>query len=418
MRFCLAPCPIWVMGARTLIIVLDFVALAVAAGAVGWFLFRCLKRSDDPPRLIFRWVLTVLVVGFLIKVVGPMTGSESLEAVYGVPLAAACAIALTIIWRQNIAELIARPFSNLYDGGATEPIPQPAYSIARSLQKKGHYLEAVLELHKQLERFPADVEGQMLLAQIQAEDLKDMPAAELTIERFCAQSGHAPQNIVFALYSLADWHLKVARDREAARRDLEKIIALLPKSEFALGAANRIAHLSPEEMLLAQHDRRKLAVTKGPQSIGLLRGREPVGPAEADPEQVAAECVRHLEQHPLDTEARERLAVIYADHYGRLDLAAGELEQMIGQPNQPAKQVVHWLNLLADLQIRGGAGLEAARQTLQRIVDRDPNAAAAEIARNRLGLLKLELKAKDKSQAVKLGSYEQNIGLRRGLPRR
>ena len=88
---------------------------------------------------------------------------------------------------------------------------------------------------------------------------------------------------------------------------------------------------------------------------------------------MAAECVKHLEQHPLDTEAREKLAVIYADHYGRLDLAAGELEQMIAQPNQPGRLVVHWLNLLADLQIRRGAGFEVARQTLQRIVDRDPD---------------------------------------------
>jgi hypothetical protein len=140
--------------------------------------------------------------------------------------------------------------------------------------------------------------------------------------------------------------------------------------------------------------------------------------AEPDPEQVAAECVKHLEQHPLDTEARERLAVIYADHYGRLDLATNELEQMIEQPNQPGRLVVHWLNLLADLQIRGGAGFAAAQQTLQRIVERDPKAAAAEIARHRLALLKLEMKSKEKSQAVKLGSYEQNIGLKQGLPRR
>jgi hypothetical protein len=51
-------------------------------------------------------------------------------------------------------------------------------------------------------------------------------------------------------------------------------------------------------------------------------------------------------------------------------------------------------------------------------VDRDPKAAAAEIALHRLALLKLEFKAKGKSQDVKLGSYEQNIGLKRGLPRR
>ena len=141
-------------------------------------------------------------------------------------------------------------------------------------------------------------------------------------------------------------------------------------------------------------------------------------PAEASPEQEAADCVKHLEQHPLDTEAREKLAIIYADHYGRLDMAAAELEQMIGQPNQPGKLVVHWLNLLADLQIRHGATYEVVRETIQRIVDRAPDAAAAEIARHRLALLRLEMKSKEKSQAVKLGSYEQNIGLKRGSLRR
>jgi hypothetical protein len=33
-------------------------------------------------------------------------------------------------------------------------------------------------------------------------------------------------------------------------------------------------------------------------------------------------------------------------------------------------------------------------------------------------LLKLELKAREKGQTVRLGSYEQNIGLKRGLPRK
>jgi hypothetical protein len=99
-------------------------------------------------------------------------------------------------------------------------------------------------------------------------------------------------------------------------------------------------------------------------------------------------------------------------------MATGELEQMIGQPNQPGRLVVHWLNVLADLQIRNDAGFEAVQQTLQRIVDRDPKAAPAEIARHRLALLKLEMKSKVMSQAVKLGSYDQNIGLKRSLPRR
>ncbi len=392
--------------------------LALALGAGGWFMVRCLKRSDDPAQLLFKWLLSVPIIGGLIWWVAPMVSHDDSSAVVGIIAAFAFALVLTVIWRQNLANLIAKPFANLYDGGSVEPTPHPAYSIAQSNQKRGKYLEAVAEIRKQLDRFPTDVEGQFLLAQIQAENLKDLPAAELAIQHFCGQPGHAPSNIAFALYSLADWHLKVGQDGEAARRDLEKIIERLPDTEFALGAAHRIAHLGSAEMIQAPNERKTFAVTEGVRNLGLLGSQKHLLPAEPDLAQEAAECVKHLEEHPLDTEARERLAVIYADHYGRLDLAASELEQMIEQPKQPARLVVHWLNRLADLQIRSGAGFEAAQQTLQRIVERNPNVAAAELARHRLALLRLELKSKEKSQEVKLGSYEQNVGLKRGLPLR
>ena len=92
--------------------------------------------------------------------------------------------------------------------------------------------------------------------------------------------------------------------------------------------------------------------------------------------------------------------------------SAAELEQMIAEPHQPAKLVVHWLNLLADLQIRDGGNYEMVSQTLQRIIDRVPNLAAAEMARNRLAILKLELKANAKTDGIKLGTYEQRLGLK------
>ena len=166
-------------------------------------------------------------------------------------------------------------------------------------------------------------------------------------------------------------------------------------------------------MFLAPHDRRKYLVAEGNQRIGLLPNSAHLRPAETDPVAQAEQYVKHLQQHPLDTEAREKLAILYADHYGRLDLATDQLEQYDQDPGEPAKLVVHWLNLLADLQVRCGATYETVRETVQRIVDRAPNLAAAEMARHRIALLKLELKAKEQSQAVKLGSYEQNIGLSR-----
>ncbi len=373
-----------------------------------------LKKSEDPARLVFKWVITAVVIGFMIKVVAPMVGAGGYGAAFGgIPLTAVCGLALAIIWRRSIAELVANPFASLYDGGNVPPEPRPAYSVAQSRQKAGKYLEAVAEVRKQLEAFPTDFEGHMLLAQIQAEDLKDLEAAELTIHRLCAQPGHAPANIAFALYSLADWHLQFGPDREAAQRALELVIQLLPDTEFGLTAAQRIAHLGTAEMLLSPEDRKKFALPQSVGRVGLMKNAPSVAPPEKDPGQVAAELVKHLDEHPLDSEAREKLAIIYADHYQRLDLATDQLEEIIQLPNQPARNVVRSLNLLADLQVRSGADYETIKATLQRIVDRDPNLAAAENARKRIELLKLELKGKQKTASVKLGTYQQNLGLKR-----
>src|ERR1019366_5810291 len=147
--------------------------------------------------------------------------------------------------------------------------------------------------------------------------------------------------------------------------------------------------------------------------IGLLSGAlQPKAP-EIDYTKQAADYVKQLEVHPLDTEAREKLAVIYADHFQRLDMAADQLNELIASPNQPAKRVAHWLNLLADLQLQHGANYETVRTTLQRITDLFPNTGAASMAATRLAHLRLELKGKEKSHAVKLGSYEEDVGLKR-----
>jgi hypothetical protein len=131
-----------------------------------------------------------------------------------------------------------------------------------------------------------------------------------------------------------------------------------------------------------------------------------------DPAQLAAAYIKRLDEFPADNEARERLAVLYAEHYQRLDLAEQQLEQLVAVPNQPPRQVVHWLNLIADLQVKVGGDVERARQTLQRIPEIFPKSAYAENALNRIAYLNLEAKGQQKSQAVKLGSYEKYLGLK------
>ena len=387
--------------------IVTYVALSLAfLGLAAWFT----KKSEDPARTAFKWVVSLGLVLFIRWKAFPMADRGGLVTFLAVAFCAVGGLGLFVLWRQEIGALFAKPFTSLYDGGDVAPEPRPFYSIARARQKQAKYPEAIAEIQKQLERFPTDFEGHMLLAEIQAEGMKDLAATEATIQNLCSQPEHHPKNIAFALYSLADWHLK-ARDTAAARRALEQVIALYPDTEFALTAAQRIAHLgSPAEM--APLEPRKFVVKEGIRNLGLAKSPQSFLPTETEPGKMAAQYVTHLQEHPLDTDARERLAVIYADHYHRLDLASDQLEQMIQLPNQPGKLVVKWLNLLADLQIRAGLGYEQVRLTLQRIVDLDPKLAAAETAAKRISLLKLELKGKQLNQAVQLGTYEQNLGLK------
>jgi hypothetical protein len=143
--------------------------------------------------------------------------------------------------------------------------------------------------------------------------MKDLAGAEMTLNHFCDSPAAPPKQVAAALTQLADWHLKLAQDADSARAALEKIIAKFPGTEMALAAAQRIAHLGgAEKILLAAHDRQPMALPEGVKSVGLRDSMRDLIPAETDPAKLAADYVKHLEQHPLDTEAREKLAILYA----------------------------------------------------------------------------------------------------------
>jgi len=396
----------------------DIFWVSMISGVAVWLFVRSFKRSEDRLKLLFKWVFTAVISGLVLWVVVPDFREGGEGAVGGLILMLICGLAMVITWRHSIIEAIAKPLTSAMDGGNEPPEPKPYYSVAQTKRKLNKPLEAIVEVRKQLARFPNEFEGVMLLAGIQAEDLKDLPAAEITLNLFCDSPAAPPKQAAAAMNHLADWYLKLAQDAEAARAALEKIITRFPGTELSIQAAQRIAHLGgAEKMMLAAHDRQPMAVPEGVKNIGLLESSAHLFPSGEDPKKLAADYVKHLEQHPLDTEVREKLAILYADHYERLDLATGELKQLIEYPNQPAKRVAHWLNLLADLQVRHGAGYDTVRETLETIVERFPNLAAGELARTRLGRLKLELKALGKTPDVKLGVYEQNIGLKSGPPR-
>jgi len=407
---------------ETLIYVLDLALALVGLGGILWLFFRTLKDAENRGSLVAKWITTlVLVVGCFHYALKLCLSGQAIEGAAAPFIIVFMGIVLSIMWTPAISELISRPLTGLYDGGNEPQDAKPLYSMAMGKRQRGKFLEATVLIREQLAKFPNDYEGISLLGKIQAEDMKDLPSAEMTMNRFCASPKVPPKQFAAAQTQVADWYLQLSQDTHSARLALEKIIAQYPDTELSLAAAQRIGHLGgAEKLLLAKHDRQAIAVPEGVHNVGLLESSEFLQPVEEDPGKLAGVYVKHLAQHPQDTDVREKLAVVYADHYKRLDLAVGELAQMINTPHQPPKRVAHWLTVLANLQIRHGADYDLVRQTLQKIVDAFPDLPVAQSAQSRINHLKLEFKglAKEETPGVKLGVYEQNIGLKYGKPNR
>ena len=384
------------------------IAILLSVGlivAVVWGLVRWWKASSDREALLFRWGLTLLDLAYLMFVAIPVVLQGGYAGAFGgIPMAAVGGLILAIIWTRPIAESVGRKFGQLYDGGDVEADPEPFYSMAEARRKQGRYPEAVAAVRTQLEKFPTDVRGQLLLAEIQADDLHDLDAARLTIERLVNQPEHAAKNIAFALTRLADWELKHSHDPEAARQCFQRILERLPDTAEAHLALQRLARLDSTEAVMREGPRAPVAVPQGDRRLGLRTDYEPWKPTPPDPTAEAAALVAQLERHPADNQAREDLAVLYARQLDRTDLAVDQLEQLITQPHAPERQIVHWLNLIAELQVQVAGDAAAARVTLQRIVDRDPRGAAGVTAQRRLATVALESRARKESQVVRLGS--------------
>jgi tetratricopeptide (TPR) repeat protein len=389
------------------IALIAFALLGITA-FVGSLFFRAFRQSENPVRLAVKWIFTVLIIGVVYFIAGRLLKGSTTSFVGGAVVAGivvfSCVVAgliLSIMWAPSMIQIFISPLTSMFDGGSEELEPTPLYSTAEALRRRGKFRESIYAIQEQLQKFPHDFTGQLMVAEIQAENLNDLQAAQTTVHRICEQKNHAPASLVFALNSLADWYLRFAQDAEAARAALEKIIALLPDTEFERAAANRIAHLGNRSVLLQSHEPDKLTLKPGVEYLGLLKDQSHLLPKEKPMQDEAEQLAAHLETHPLDHEARERLAIIYARHYGQLDLATEQIEQLVALPGESPKHVARWLNLLADLQIEVTNRTDLAEQTLRRIVDLFPNQAPADLAGLRISSLALELKHYEKTRVVK-----------------
>src|SRR3954462_12256300 len=213
--------------------------MVVGTVVIGWFLASRLRKSYDPAALVFKWVITVVSVGFWFYLGLKTKESDPLTTFLYVGVAAVMAIFVGIMWAPSIGEWLSSPLTRWFDGGDIEPELRPLYSIAIGYRKRGNYDKAIAEVRRQLAQFPEDFQGWMMLAQIQRDDLKDLPAALETIEYILSLPELAPKNAAYALGQVADWQMDRS-DRDAARGALERIIERLPATEEAQVAAQRI----------------------------------------------------------------------------------------------------------------------------------------------------------------------------------
>jgi outer membrane protein assembly factor BamD (BamD/ComL family) len=383
--------------------VVDLLCWVLALPALVFVGYRSYVQSDDRRSLVIKWIISaplIVILDLIIRIPNP----------YAPILLLFPAITLGFIWAPSLGSILVAPLTSAFDGGEEETEAKPFYFTAEGKRRKGLYEEAIAEVRKQLEKFPGDHEGYLKLAAIQMENLKDLPAAEATLNEFLEQPDHAPNEIAGVLHLLADWQLQFGHNAKAAMASLQRIVELYPGSPFDHAAKQRIAHLgSADETNRVRHES-KFAVPPRERDVGLRKESAPAA-AATDPDALAAEYVKQLELHPSDTETREKIAVLYAEQFQRMDLAVNQLEQLIALPEEPPRHVARWLNLLATLQVKHSRNVAAAQNALQRIVEKFPGSALATVAAMRIASLPSELAALQKSPLKTMGAYEKNLGL-------
>lgn len=356
--------------------VLEWVA---GLAALGWFIWWRLRRSEQTEGVFITKVLvTGVLVYAMVRHVAPLALS-GVGALVGVPMLAGMLIILSILWRHEILGVVVDPVGDLIDGGKEEIKPMPFYAQAEARRMTGDIPGAIAAVRAELEKFPQDFDGRMRLASLLAEDSEDLAGALAVIEDTLQLKSLSAGQVAYALNTAADWNLKFARNSAAARQCVERITALLPGTDAALHAQQRLANLAPQEMLEREDNRQPIAIPEFERKLGLRR-KKPVAPEKPDINAEERRLRDRLARSPNDWVAREELARLYVEQFEFFDRGVQELEVLINTPGQPQREVVRWLHQQADWQVKYRNDVEAGRATLRRIQELFPKSAAAERA--------------------------------------
>jgi hypothetical protein len=383
--------------------VLEWIA---GLAALGWFIWWRLGRSEQKEgEFITKALFTGVLVYAMVRHVAPLALS-GFGALLGVPLLAGMLILLSILWRHEILGVVVDPVGDLIDGGKEQIKPTPFYAHAEAKRMAGDIPGAIAAVRAELEKFPQDYDGRMRLAALLAEDSKDLPGALAEIEDTLQLQSLSPGQVAYALNTAADWHLKFARNAESARQCVERIVALLPGTDAALHAEQRLANFTTQEMLEREDHRQPIAIPEFERKLGLKRKKH-AAPAKPDINAEERRLRDRLARNANDWLAREELARLYVEQFEFFERGLQELETLISTPGQPKLEVVRWLHQKADWQVKFFNDVEAGRATLRRIQELYPNSAFAERAARAMLYLQPASKFEKKTPGGQPGVTEE-----------
>ncbi|MEN9573715.1 MAG: hypothetical protein RL514_1570 [Verrucomicrobiota bacterium] len=351
----------------------------VGLAALGWFFWWRLQRDEAGPwGFIIKFVAS-LVVGYLFVRYGVAWFRQGgLRAIFGLGIGMSSALALGVIWREEIIGLVGNQLAGFYED-KTPLEPKPYYSHAEAKRMAGDFPGAIAAVRSELAKFPDDYDGRMRLAALLAEHSEDLPGAIAVIEDALQLKNLRAGQIAYALNTAADWHLKFGRDSESARLAIVRITTLLAGTDAALHAEQRLANLATPEMLAYEDDHRPIVMPEFDRKLGLRRKKH-VAPEKPDINAEERRLRERLAKNANDWVAREELARLYVEQFEFFERGVQELELLIRTPGQPQREVVRWLHQQADWQVKLLNDVAGGRATLKRIQTLYPKSAAAERA--------------------------------------
>ena len=266
----------------------------------------------------------------------------------------------------------------------------PMYARAVAKMKFGKYTEAEWEIIRELEKHEDDFDGWMMLAELYANQFKDLGEAEQTILEICEHPRTTPSQLSIALHKLADWHLKLAGDPDAARRSLMMISSRLPETHLDRMAQLRINQLPKTAEDL--HEQRTVNSIHMPALSDQLDDPLPPEPTMPRKEAAAAanECVEKLKRDPNHIGAREKLARLFTEQLGKPELGIEQITLLLDLPDETPAKKAEWKSLIAAWHLKYRQDPETARRVLVEVISEFPHTPQAMAAQRRIRLIDTE----------------------------